>query len=84
MYLVIDQIACNPNSQQCLLRTLLHRSWVYLTLEESFLTGKFLEHTWAMIFGESPVLMPLPECELLDCKVHGGQQGIHGFAAAAG
>ena len=59
------------------------RSWVYLTPEESFLTGKFLEHTWAMIFGEPAVLMPVPECELLDCNVHGGQQQIHGFSMGA-
>ena len=50
---------------------------MYLTPEESFLAGKLLEHTWALIFGEAAVLMPLHECELTDCDLHGGQHRVY-------
>ena len=79
--LLVKQAFAHPET--CTELSCLLRSWVYLTPEESFLTGKFLEHTWAMIFGEPAVLMPVPECELLDCNVHGGQQRIHGFSLGA-
>ena len=36
--------------------------------ETSFNTGKVLEHTWAMIFGEATVTLPLAECELINCS----------------
>lgn len=34
----------------------------------SYRTGRMLEYTWHIIFGETPILPALPECELLFCS----------------
>ena len=47
--------------------------------ETSFNTGKFLEHTWAMIFGESAISLPVAECDLINCALDGGQVRVHGY-----
>ena len=39
--------------------------------ETSFNTGKFLEHTWAMIFGEDAIAPAIPECDLVHCDRRG-------------
>ena len=51
------------------------RDWIVDSAETSFNTGKVLEHTWAMIFGEAAVTLPLPECELTHCN--GNKLRVH-------
>lgn len=55
------------------------RDWIYTSSENSFNCGKFLEHTWAMIFGEPAVHRPIEECKLIDCDVDGGQVRVFGY-----
>lgn len=55
------------------------RDWIYNSPENSFNCGKFLEHTWAMIFGEPAVHRPIQECKLIDCDVDGGQVRVFGY-----
>ncbi len=31
------------------------------------------EYAWHMVFGEPPVLAPVPECDLLTCDEDGGR-----------
>ena len=47
--------------------------------ESSFDAARFLEHTWAMIFGENAITLPIAECDLIDCTLDGGQVRVHGY-----
>ena len=64
-----------------LLLLLLHAS--SLPVHHPGVDVQVLEHTWHMIFGAPAVLPAVPECELIDCELDGGQVKVWGYGGAS-
>ncbi|KAK9808138.1 hypothetical protein WJX73_000955 [Symbiochloris irregularis] len=47
------------------------RDWILTTEVDAYRTGRVLEYTWHMIFGEPAALDPVQECALLQCDAAG-------------